>query len=468
MKRMAFFVLVGILFMPGRASAFSVGPGFFVLSNYELVKQADAIVLAKAIKSNPEDRRVQFRIIERLKGNCKEKSVSAYEGYVEFYGRSEKGDFTHARPGTYRGMGTALDYRIGQYYLLFLTNVKGQWCVGRQALSRTQEEIDPEDSPWLVVVRHYIKIAQLKDYERERAALWRLWAKAESGTDPQTYPPGLVIDIDRHFSRPSPMKSYADLMPFYSSAQTKREKGKALYAIAKAGHEEALPMVRHLIADVEMCNIFLDYLVKLKDRSAVENIANHFINVDWCGERWADALVELADANHTKTMLRAFESHKGQGVRRILLPWFNDYPSLEAVDALRRAVGSDFENQEKWYLTLQLASLGDEDVVQWAFEKLEKAGAVKSTELLHIITHSPTQKANEIVRELIANSNQRTLLTLFYALITDSNHNAHRWGHVEAIVRLENKSDSLIHEMKDSLKRRKNDRARSLLEMLER
>lgn len=478
MKRKIMFVMMGVLLAAGQAQAFSVGPGFFVLSNYELVKQADTIVLTRAVEWSQSAKLVKFRVVECLKGSCKDEYVSAF-GYTEeagrqskkkdfrFRGRSKKGDFSHARPGTYAGMGTAMDYRTGQFYLLFLTNVKGEWCIGRPALSRTQEEVDPNDSPWMVVVKHYIRIAELKDYEKEKAALRELRARAEAGSDPKKYPTGLVSDIDRHFSRPSPMKSYEDLMVFYRSAQTKREREKVLHALAKAGHEEALPMVRNLITDARICNIFLGYLVKLKDREGVETIANHFIKFSWANERWASALVDLADETHTKTMLRVLESCKEQKAGKIILSWFKDHPSPGVVGALRKAVGSEYEKERKWYLTLQLASKGDEEVVRWAIGRIDKVKDPIHFRAIIVITHSPTQAANEIVQKLIANSKEQTLLQVFYSLITDGNQNPRRWDHLEAIISLENKSDSLVRQMKNSLKRRKDEKALSLLKILE-
>ena len=200
MKRIVACSVAGVLLAAGAVWAYSVGPGFFWLSNYELVKQADAIVLAKAVdaRSRPErvGESVIFEIVERLKGNYDKKGLSAYGHTHRFRGRSSKGDFSRARRGTYAGMGAALDFRIGQFYLLFLTRHKGKWRIGMPPLSRTQEEIDPDDSPWMQAVRQYITIAQLNDYEKEKAALKELHARAAAQTDPRKYPPGLVADID--------------------------------------------------------------------------------------------------------------------------------------------------------------------------------------------------------------------------------------------------------------------------------
>jgi hypothetical protein len=253
-------------------------------------------------------------------------------------------------------------------------------------------------------------------------------------------------------------------MLLYRSAE--RQKEKVLYALAKAGHKEALPMVRKLIVDPKMCHIFVDYLAKLKDHSSLETIANHFTNSYGRNERWAQALVDLADETHTETMLRVLEICREEKMARIVLPWFKDHPSPGVIPTLRKIVAGDYENQEKWYSTLQLASMGDDEVVRWAVEQLEKEGE-KATRPITLITRSPTQAADEMVGKLIGQADEKTLLHVFYGLITDGNRNPRRWDHLEAIVRLENKSDSFVRQIKNSLKMRKKEKAQSLLTMLE-
>ena len=50
MQRTIILTIACLLLTTASADAFSVGPSFFWLSNYELTKQADAIILAKATK----------------------------------------------------------------------------------------------------------------------------------------------------------------------------------------------------------------------------------------------------------------------------------------------------------------------------------------------------------------------------------------------------------------------------------
>lgn len=474
MRSVRYFVFLSMLLIAAKVHAFSVGPGFFILSNYELVKQSEAIVVAKVKWKMVPSSQVKLRVTESLKGNFKKRDKIEALGITEkggkrrygeefkFQGRSKRGDFSRARPGTYRGSGTAYDYRIGQYYLLILSG-RG---VGEPALSRTQEEIDPDDSPWMVAVKHYIEIAKLKDYDKEKSALKKLRAKAMAGADPINYPVGLVADIDKHFSTPSPMKSYSDIMTLYESAKTKREKEKVLYAIAKAGHKEALPLVRELIVDPETCNIFLGYLVKVKDSNSVETVADNFVSIEWRNERWARTLVSLADERHTDLMLRCLEASKEEEATQTILSWFGSPPSAIVQPALRKAVAQEYE--EQWYPALCLAELGDEDVVRWAIQKLKGAEGESLIRATITLTGSPTETANIAIERVISEGDEDTLIHVLRGLIADRHcgYNPRRWKHLETLVSLENKSDRLVSEMRTSLENRSGNRAQSLLKIL--
>jgi hypothetical protein len=338
--------------------------------------------------------------------------------------------------------------------------------VGDPALSRTQEEIDPDDSPWMVAVKHYIEITKLKDYDKEKSALEKLRTKAKAETDPKTYPVGLIADIDRHFSKPSPMKSYSDLMTLYESAKTPRQKEKVLHAIARAGHKDALPLIRELIVDPRTCNIFLDYLVKVRDSNSVETVAANFISIEWRNERWARTLVSLADERHTDLMLRCLEVSKEEKIAKSILSWFRKHPSELVLPALRKVV--DHEYEKKWHLTLYLSELGDDQVVHWAAKQLETAEGEKIIRPTIVLTGSPTKAANIIIEKLISEGDEVILIHVVRGLITDRKYgyNPRRWEQLETLARLENKSDRLVNEMKNLLENRRGHRAQSLMKIL--
>jgi len=469
MKRVTHLMVFLVLATTGSVHAFWVGPDFFCPSNYELVKKADAIVVAKAVESTESLDRITFEVVESLKGAVGEDRVSVYGRVDNFRGRSERGDFSRARPGTYAGMGTALDYRIGQHYLLFLTRVGDKWEAGEPALSRTQEEIDPEDSPWLKVVRLYLEIAAIGDYEKEKAALRALHARAVAPATHTQYPPGLVEDIDRHFQTVSPMKSYTDLIGMYNNASSDKARVRILYAFAKAAYPEALPLIRqHTLDEGWAGGTFLDYLVAVKDRDSVPVIAVYYLGTDPEVRRhYAESLVALADDAQMGNMLRVLEVSRDPDNVEILLEWFKKHPDARAVRILSELVGGKYEDGKKWHLTLGLASLGDEGVVRWAAEKVEAIREGDPGKAIAILAFSPTKAAEAALADLMARADEKTLNRIFYSLITDGNENPKRWDHLAALIRRPGKSEWLVRNIQSALRGRSDERARMLLKDLD-
>jgi len=455
---MSILAITCILLTAAPVEAYSVGRGFFLLSNFELTRQADAIILAKAIKFEKKKKgfisfgAIHLTVVARLKGDYKDKSFVTFGSTGKFYGRSRRGDFSRARGGTYTGMGVAWDFRIGQHYLLFLRKKGDKWHTGSPALSRTQEEIDPDDSPWLVAVKLYIEIAAMKDYKKEKTALKQLAAKVAAGGDPKKYPPGLADDIKRHCAKPSPQKSHKDLMAFWKSAKNDDERRKVLYAVAQAGHKESQPFVRGLIGDAKFGWPLLEYAVKFKDGHCVEPIASHFFEGRYLRTSVAQKVVKIAGKPHAKTMLRMLKACKTENEMWVVSFYFERYPSKEALAILTAAVGGEYNKKVR--LTENLARMGDEDVVRWALQ-LRKSGEEKErTRALYLLGASPTKTADTAVRKLIAEGDDNTVQYLFYAHYScDKHKHPKRWERLEAIVARGRKSPAIAKQMKAYLER---------------
>lgn len=188
-------------------------------SNYELVKATDAIVLARVRQVGrvpPEeefgsalmDYRAEFDIQTVLKGEIDQRSL-AYFGVEDQTRHLRKDDFS--KP-TRRGAdpltppypcGVPYTYRAGAQYLLFLVRYKDSqvWTFPKIPLGRLNEEVESEESPWFQTVKHYIRIAGLQDEQAESQALRELQTRARTVDDPVHYPPALVADVERHFTR---------------------------------------------------------------------------------------------------------------------------------------------------------------------------------------------------------------------------------------------------------------------------
>lgn len=268
MKRITFaflLLLVACGVMPS-AWACSIIPREDFLSNYEMVKRADAIVLARASQALPpveEDGspRLQFDILRVLKGKYKAKTIESVVGSTDeahYFGRGPTDDFSQARSGIYAGACSASDCRVQDDYLLFLTQEPIQayetrstgekvgamkWRLGVQILSRDREEVAGKDDPWTQAVMRYAEIVRLSDYKKEKDALATLRSKAAQRRDVGHFPPPLVNDIDRHFRAASALKSYTDLKALYDAATTERRRDAADYAMAAAKQPEAFDLI---------------------------------------------------------------------------------------------------------------------------------------------------------------------------------------------------------------------------------
>lgn len=188
-------------------------------SNYELVKAADAIVLARVRQvgrvppaqefgSALMDYRVEFDIQSVLKGDIEPRTLT-YFGVEDRAARKREDDFSKptrlgADPITPPyPCGVPYTYRAGAQYLLFLARYKDRqvWTFPKIPLGRLNEEVDGEDSPWVQAVTHYIRIASLGNEQAEAQALRDLQARARQDNDPLHYPRALVADVERHFAR---------------------------------------------------------------------------------------------------------------------------------------------------------------------------------------------------------------------------------------------------------------------------
>jgi len=97
-------------------------------------------------------------------------------------------------------------------------------------------------------VEHYVRIGQLNDYDREKAALRDLQKAARE--DRRSYPTGLDRDIEDYFERPLPTKSCADLFSLYRSGTTSQRRD-VLWAFTVGKHKEAQPLMQTLMRSAE-------------------------------------------------------------------------------------------------------------------------------------------------------------------------------------------------------------------------
>lgn len=222
MKRLV--ALLPIVALIAAADACTTVFGYRLPTNYELVKQADAIVLAEVTLLKVEGTRngisygtFTFKVIERIKGKFDRESVTA-EGDTDLRPWGDPHDFSYRKPD--HGPCNATDYEQGSKYVLFLEKWEGRWLVLGPPFTRINVLVDGPDAPWTQAVRQYARVAALGDYEQEKAALRELHTRAER--DEPDCPRALAADIDRHFSKPTWAKSFNDLKTLFEAATNDR------------------------------------------------------------------------------------------------------------------------------------------------------------------------------------------------------------------------------------------------------
>ena len=156
-----FTLCFGILATPLKVAACSAMP----LKPAQLLADADVIVRATAVRyaKAPEERyrttgmtdaTVEFKVEEVLKGENAPPTLTI-NGYLndkdDFNDRPVPYDFI--RPGGRAGSCIANSYKEGVEYLLFLKEKEGKLTPYWAALTPTNEQLRPNDDPWLKWVK---------------------------------------------------------------------------------------------------------------------------------------------------------------------------------------------------------------------------------------------------------------------------------------------------------------------------
>ncbi len=441
------------------AGAFIPRLDFLPLSNYELVKAADEIVLAKAVEYHPRDGRIiRFEVIRSIKGTYKQRELLAY-GTLDpehYHGPSEAGVFSRARPGTYAGSGSAYDYQAGKTYLLFLKKrpmhagfdkdmyalqiEKDQcWQVGVQALSRDREEVAGKEDPWLKAVELYAAIAATGDHEKEAGQLRALATRAKG--DPKGgHPAGMAADIERHFLTVSPMKSYQDLIVLQRGVKDVDGGERILFAMAQAFHAEAFDQIRRAAAE-KYADIFIHYFLKVEhnDRDA--------------------ALIEmvplLRDEDNRRAAMRVLMREKSglaedqllklmpclsvdqAASNALVAEWVKAHPTQNSVSMLRARVGTEYGKEGRQTMVWLLTALADGDVVKWAVMHVDDRENRMAT---YVIAYSPTEAGFEAGKRLIEQGDAAKL-RVFRQMLQSGDNNNPRRGDLLKLLPEERKTD---------------------------
>lgn len=440
----------------------SLGPGPPQPTNYDIVREAQVIVLAKAVAEETHSRMIRFEVEEVLKGDFPPSTVALY-GNLDFRGRRPEGDFRGARPGAYAGGCQAFDYRLKQHYVLFLgrSELDEEWAVSGPAFGRLNEEVDVPDSAWLQAVRHYLRVARLHDYDREKLALQELRTKAAAGTTPRSIPRGLVRDIDRHFVTASAGKSPADLIDLYKRSGYDAARLKALWGLATIAPPAAKDLLRGQLLK-ETRPAWLDplgrYFSRVQDHEILGPLAQNWDrlpSISWIRQVLLDALAKAAGRSDAPIMTGLLRKTANDEQASILARWITaqGLDTRSAIDFLHSRLADtpgDFTRYQK-----ALAILGDPAVVAWATQRIWSDSKLQDWEYWGshgaiALASSPLPEADAAVRKIIKSGDVTRIEWLGSAYL-EATGNPKRWDRLADILRSQPTNAHLLDELKSRL-----------------
>ncbi|MFG6431857.1 hypothetical protein [Roseateles sp. LYH14W] len=418
------------------------------------------IVLAKAVAAHagngtPNDPpMVSFTVQDVVKGTPPS-STFKLEGVTDVYdGPSSESSFDEVRPGAQRGACNAYDYRLGTTYLLFLgLGVKPTDILGSPPYTRINEEAR-QDSPWLAAVRHYARVATLKNPVAERRELQALELKAKTAPRDPRYPKQMVSDIKQHFASPSRLKTFAELLALYEGQGVHKDiKSGALLAMATAPKPEA----RYLF----------DRAIRSGDWHAHPHVTGKFVENTRDGELASLMLAELpgtsdeqlhetivrtaiiaAPRHEAPRMLQALRAAPPEETRQ-LARWFARFPSPEATQILKSRLKVDYA--QDWELAFIVAGLGDSDVLAWG----QRLTALRSNDAwmgYYVVARSPLPAADALARRAIRRADEESLMALVQGYKDSTNPNL--WDRLADVAAMRQRPPKVDAWLKTVLKQR--------------
>jgi hypothetical protein len=438
------------------ARACSSATGALYPTNYELVRGAEAIVLARSVRFAPSPKSpgfamLTFEIEEVVAGDFHATSLTIDDVDLEpCAGRTPEDDFSVARPSA--AACQAEDYRLGGRYLLFLRQWKRQWGISGPGFSRVNEEVDGPDSPWVQTVRRYLSVAALRNYDREKVALRQLRAKAAAGKEPKALAGALIGDIDRHFRTPSDAKSGPDLVALFQTAPSDRVRLDALWALAHTAPPEAKGfMQRTLLKETrtELKEARTDWLEPLgryfaavEDHSLFGPLAAFYARYPQNASeraRVTEALAAAAGPGDSQRLVELLRGSSNSEATDLALGFARAGrdPRPAIVDLHRRLPESDYGRDSA--MAMALAVMGDAQVVEWAERAVRppRSSDADREYAVFVLAVSPLAAADAAVRELIAAGDPELLEQFVGAFnFPMARFNPRRWDQLDEILRV--------------------------------
>lgn len=223
MRFLALLAVVGGLWAaPTVAWACSVTSDFVRSSTYEMVDQADAVVVATAVGESEDGDglgSVRFRVDQALKGRPPTEFLGGWTTLGEAI-PSDPESISEPHPEGFAGPCVRMTFQQGGQYVLFLQDdPEYGWRMVRHIFWRDAEDYAGPDSPWVEALRFYIDVEEAHpDPDAALAALAQELGQLESPSA-SSRDRALAADIRDHLSSLSPWKPTGYLIAAYEALE---------------------------------------------------------------------------------------------------------------------------------------------------------------------------------------------------------------------------------------------------------
>jgi hypothetical protein len=207
-----------VILQSGKAYACSLSGDFVGTTNFGLVRNADAIVVAEAVSaSQTEDAgTVEYRVLEVIKGDPPDRVHNDFANFGTAV-PSRPMTFIGANPDSAGCVRTA--FEPGGKYVLFLNAESDQrYVVRRDTHARIAEDYDGPDSYWVRAIRYYMSAQDGRD-QMEQLAFLETEVQRLSQFEDQSFERILQLDIADHLSTLSMAKPTDYLVRAFDGAE---------------------------------------------------------------------------------------------------------------------------------------------------------------------------------------------------------------------------------------------------------
>ncbi|MBK6591042.1 MAG: hypothetical protein IPG22_22510 [Acidobacteria bacterium] len=424
--------------------ACSYADGHLPKTKYGLVKETEAVLLAEPVSRDGSA--VEFKIVEVLKGDFKDKVFNGYETNTSCTVIS----FGSDRRSLFLAPLLEQSLRSPQpKYLLFVNKGESGWemsVVATEAMNLPINDLD--SSELLRSVRHFIRISSKNDYDIEKKELGDLRKLALNRRNAKHYPKSLVSDIDDELNSPTPDKPFDYLVTLYSGS-SKEQKRDVLWAFAWGRHKQAAGFIIDLLKKPIPLNYIgpiSKYISETRNETILIKLARNYPELDK-SQRWPLmwAMIKTADKHHLNLMMAALRSADIEEAGR-LATWFVQNPNPEATEIVRSLVGKSY--QEHWELSFGLAGMGDIATVEWAREFMNSSDKDRWM-AFYAVACSPLEAADQLAKRVIAANNPKDITWLIQGYKESQNPN--RFDRLQDIINSNNRDPEVKNWLKRTL-----------------